>query len=321
MRLHLAPEATVPFQGDSITAAGRGGPCGELGDGYARMSADLLRTRHPDSRLTVLNRGISGHRARDLRARWQADAVDLKPDLVSVMVGVNDTWRRFDSGEPTTAEAYEEDYRFLLARLRETSGAQLLLVEPFLVPVTPEQWQWRADLDPRIHVVRRLAEEFDAALLAADGLLNQAARAEGDPARVAADGVHPTPPRPPRPGRGLDGPGRRRLNGPRSSRPCSTPPRRGWTATTHAAATGATRTPRSLTLPTHGDRCCQDRTGGFPWRPPGYSIPAAVRPVPPRPGAEEGRHRHGSAGRRREPADRGTPRRHGLHRAHRRPGG
>jgi lysophospholipase L1-like esterase len=112
---------------------------------------------------------------------------------VSVLVGVNDTWRSHDSGLASPADAWEETYRRLLTGLRERCGSRLVLIEPFLVPVTAAQWEWRPDLDARIHAVRRLAAEFDARLLAADGLLNQAARSAGGPEPIAADGVHPTP--------------------------------------------------------------------------------------------------------------------------------
>jgi acyl-CoA thioesterase I len=194
MTITLSARSTVLFQGDSITDCGRlDDPDGGLGEGYARLAAALLRTTHLDAAPVFVNRGISGNRVADLRARWGRDAVDLRPDLVSVLIGVNDTWRRYDSGEVTTVEAYEKDYRHILARLRDETDARLLLVEPFLVPVSADQWGWREDLDPRIQVVRRLAEEFGAALLAADGLMNQAARAAGSPQAVAGDGVHPTP--------------------------------------------------------------------------------------------------------------------------------
>lgn len=195
MPFHLPAGATVVFQGDSVTATSRGtGPADELGNGYVKLSADLLRERHPHSRARFLNRGVGGDRVADLRARWDEDTLAHRPDLVSVMVGINETWRRYDAGDPTPVAAYEADYRYLLTRLRaELGGTRLVLMEPFLVPVEAGQWSWREDLDPRIHVVRRLAEEFDAALLAADGLLNQAARAAGGPEKVAGDGIHPTP--------------------------------------------------------------------------------------------------------------------------------
>lgn len=194
MTITLSAGSTVLFQGDSITDCGRlADTDGGLGVGYARLAADMVRAANPDRAPAFVNRGISGNRMTDLRARWDRDTVALRPDLVSVLIGINDTWRRYDSGEVTTAEAYEKDYRDILSRVRDETGARLLLVEPFVVPVSADQWAWREDLDPRIHVVRRLAEEFDAALLAADGLMNQAAREAGSPALLAGDGVHPTP--------------------------------------------------------------------------------------------------------------------------------
>lgn len=194
MTVKLSARSTVLFQGDSITDCGRReDPDGGLGAGYPRLAARLVRAAHPQAAPTFLNRAVGGDRVRDLRARWDEDSTPLAPDLVSVLIGVNDTWRRYDSGETTSAAAYEKDYRHVLTRVRDESGARLILVEPFLVPVEPEQWAWRVDLDPRIQVVRRLAEEFDAALLAADGLMNQAAREAGSPDLVAGDGVHPTP--------------------------------------------------------------------------------------------------------------------------------
>ncbi|MCA1218363.1 SGNH/GDSL hydrolase family protein [Streptomyces sp. 8L] len=194
MPLRVPADSTILFQGDSVTDTSRRTLPGDgLGNGYVRMAVDLLRERSGPCDLTFLNRGISGNRVADLRARWDEDAIALKPDVVSVLIGVNDTWRRYDSGEVTTAAAYERDYRHLLTRARDELGARLVLIEPFLVPVEAEQWDWREDLDPRIQVVRRLAEEFDASLLAADGLLNQAAREHGGARAVAGDGVHPTP--------------------------------------------------------------------------------------------------------------------------------
>ncbi|MFI8952866.1 SGNH/GDSL hydrolase family protein [Streptomyces sp. NPDC053750] len=192
MPVPLTAGSRLLFQGDSITAAGRAvdDELG-LGHGYVSLIAESLGRTGRD--LEFLNRGVSGHRVRDLRARWGYDAVDLKPDLLSVMVGVNDTWRRFDSGDPTATADYERDYRAILHAMRDAGGStRLVLIEPFLVPVRAEQWAWREDLDARIHVVRRLASDFDTALLAADGVLNQAAREAGDPSLISEDGVHLT---------------------------------------------------------------------------------------------------------------------------------
>lgn len=194
MTISLHRSSTVLFQGDSITDVGRlVEPDSPLGNGYVRMAVDRVRAARPDSGITFVNRGVGGDRVADLRARWREDAMDLRPDVVSVLIGVNDTWRRYDSGAVTSVRDYEDDYRAILTQVRDELDAQLILVEPFLVPVRDEQWAWREDLDPRIQTVRRLSEEFGAALLAADGLLNQAARAAGGAERIAGDGVHPTP--------------------------------------------------------------------------------------------------------------------------------
>ncbi|AEN14238.1 MULTISPECIES: SGNH/GDSL hydrolase family protein [unclassified Streptomyces] len=196
MTLTLRGVETVLFQGDSITEGGRlSDPRKPLGNGYPSMVADLVRGGRSGSGITFVNRAVGGDRVADLRDRWQADTLGVEPapDVVSVLVGVNDTWFHYEAGETTSPRAYEDGYRDLLAQVRDRLDAQLVLVEPFLVPVTAEQWTWREDLDPRIHAVRRLAEEFDAALLAADGLLNQAARAAGGPEHIAGDGIHPTP--------------------------------------------------------------------------------------------------------------------------------
>ncbi|MEV8228972.1 SGNH/GDSL hydrolase family protein [Streptomyces sp. NPDC079167] len=194
MTISLHRSATVLFQGDSITDAGRlvERDC-PLGNGYARTAAEHVRSALPGSDITFVNRGVAGDCVSDLRARWREDALDLEPNVVSVLIGVNETYRRYFYGTVTPVSVFEHDYRAILTQVREESDAQLILIEPFLVPVQEEQWAWRDDLDPRIQAVRRLSEEFDATLLAADGLLNQAARAAGGAECIAGDGVHPTP--------------------------------------------------------------------------------------------------------------------------------
>ncbi|MFJ9519982.1 GDSL-type esterase/lipase family protein [Kitasatospora sp. NPDC101801] len=186
-RLH--PPSTVLFQGDSITDAGRDRTRpADLGHGYAALAAARL-----PGGPTVLNRAVSGDRLADLRKRWDTDTLAHRPTLVSVLIGVNDTWRRYDSAQHSLIDTWEHEYHQLLTRLHTHCAPRLVLIEPFLVPVTAAQWSWREDLDPRIQAVRRLAAAHGALLLAADGLLNQASRTAGDPALIAPDGVHPSP--------------------------------------------------------------------------------------------------------------------------------
>jgi lysophospholipase L1-like esterase len=186
--------ATVLFQGDSITDGGRSREeDGDLGRGYAGIAAWTFEALYPEKHVRFLNRGISGNRARDLRGRWEADCLALRPDWVSILVGINDTWRGFDSADPTTTESYEADYRDILTRTRDRAGARLILCEPFVLPYPDDRKAWRGDLDPRIHVVRELSREFGAILVPFDGLFAEAA-ARREPAFWASDGVHPTYP-------------------------------------------------------------------------------------------------------------------------------
>lgn len=182
----------VLFQGDSITDAGRNkqDPA-SLGSGYPMLIDAWFSAMYPSKNVRFINRGISGNRAKDLKARWDTDCIDLRPDWVSILIGINDTWRRYDSNNPTTAEAYESDYRYILERTKEKLDARIILLEPFVLPVPDDRNTWREDLDPKIAAVRKLAREFDAMFVPLDGLF-AAASAVREPAFWAQDGVHPT---------------------------------------------------------------------------------------------------------------------------------
>jgi acyl-CoA thioesterase I len=183
----------VLFQGDSITDAGRDReePY-HLGYGYAMMATSWFQALYPEKDVLFLNRGIGGDRIKDLSARWQKDCLDLKPTWLSLLIGINDTWRRYDSNDATSVHSYEASYRALLERVSEALDARLILCEPFVLPVGIDRDGWREDLDPKIAVVRRLAREYDALYVPFDGLFAQMAT-QREPAFWAGDGVHPTP--------------------------------------------------------------------------------------------------------------------------------
>ena len=182
----------VLFQGDSITDCGRDYANGaSLGEGYAMMVAAWHAARNPSDRTVFLNRGISGNRAKDLAARWQKDCIDLKPTVVSIFIGINDTWRRYDSNDPTSTEAFEQAYRGIAGRVRDELGAHLVVLEPFVLPVPPDRRAWREDLDPKIQAARRIATEFGATYVPLDGLF-AAVAARRDAAFWSPDGVHPS---------------------------------------------------------------------------------------------------------------------------------
>lgn len=192
MPIQLKENSLILFQGDSITDGGRerSNP-DHLGWGYPRIVANWLNALYPERRLRFINRGISGNRVRDLLARWQTDCIELKPDLVSILIGINDTWRRYDSNDPTPVEAFERDYRALLQQTRERTKAHILLMEPFVLHTPPDRETWREDLDPKIQVVRALAREFGATLAPLDKRFKEASK-KREPAFWAPDGVHPS---------------------------------------------------------------------------------------------------------------------------------
>lgn len=181
----------VLFIGDSITDAGRDrSRADSLGCGYALMASAWFGAEYPDRRVTFLNTGISGNRVRDLRARWRSDCLDLAPNVVSVLIGVNDTWRRYSDADPTPVEDFERDYRHILELTRDRLGAGLVLIEPFLIPLSADQHRWREDLDPKVEVVRKLAGEFGATLVAVQAAF---AATGAPPTAWTNDGVHLTP--------------------------------------------------------------------------------------------------------------------------------
>ncbi|MFF2088906.1 SGNH/GDSL hydrolase family protein [Paenibacillus sp. NPDC058174] len=187
----IQTNAKVLFQGDSITDAGRDRDnASHLGNGYVHIIAEKFARLYPDHNVTFLNRGISGDRVPDLTRRWDEDCLDLKPDWLSIYVGINDTWRRYDNNDPTSTENYYEGYRKLILRTKENSDASLILIEPFVLPNTEDRHAWREDLDPKIYAVRELAREFRTLYVPIDGLF-AAASTQSPISELASDGVHP----------------------------------------------------------------------------------------------------------------------------------
>jgi len=157
---------TLLFIGDSITDCRRAQPLGQrdgLGEGYVAFTDSLLASAHPERKIRILNTGIGGNRVIDLEARWQRDVLDLHPDWLSVMIGINDVWRQFDGAmDPNQvgADRFETVYRRLLDRTRSALRG-LVLMSPYFIE-TNRTDPMRSLMDAYGKTVRRLAMDFDA---------------------------------------------------------------------------------------------------------------------------------------------------------------
>lgn len=180
------------FQGDSITDAGRRNPdSAPLGLGYPKYAVEFLTKKYPDVDFEFVNLGISGNKVVDLVERLQSDFIDIQPDIVSILIGINDVWHNAATREWIPQDVFEADYRKVLKGIKENTHAKIMIMEPFLIPVEDKLF-FREDLAPKIEIVRKLAREYADVYLPTDGLL-QSAFIGDDPLSFAADGVHPTP--------------------------------------------------------------------------------------------------------------------------------
>ena len=192
--------ATLLFQGDSITDMKWGRNQDDrnhyLGHSYVYLIASRLHTDMPEANLNFLNRGVSGNTVADLNARWQKDAIALKPDVLSILVGVNDVGRAVRSNKEVDVDAYEAGYRSLLEKSRKLNPElKIVLLEPFVLPVTRVKagWTaWRGQIDRLRLIVAKLAAEHKAVLLKTQDIFDKAAK-RADPSHWIWDGVHPLP--------------------------------------------------------------------------------------------------------------------------------
>ena len=188
------------FQGDSITDMKWGRNQADrnhyLGHSYVYLIASRLMMDMPEADLTFLNRGISGNAVGDLKSRWIKDAVELDPDVLSILVGVNDVGRAVRANSKVDVVRFESDYRSILQQSRERNAdLKIILLEPFVLSVTrvKDAWDaWRGQTDRIRPIVERLAEEFEAIFLNTQDLFDHAAT-QADPSHWIWDGVHPLP--------------------------------------------------------------------------------------------------------------------------------
>ncbi len=182
---------TIVFIGDSITDAGRRAEASPYGRGYVGLVRAILLGAYPDRRLTIVNRGFAGDTVRHLAARWDEDAIGLKPDWLSVKIGINDVWRAFgdNAHEAVPLPEYRATLRTLLMRARAESGCRLIVIEPYLIE--PDRADpMRARMDEYGLAAREIAAELDAVNVRTQEAFDSALNSS-EPAAWADDRVHP----------------------------------------------------------------------------------------------------------------------------------
>jgi len=187
----------ILFQGDSITDSGRdrnnllANQTGAFGNGYAHIAASHILNKYAKNNLKIYNRGISGNRVPDLIGRWQKEAIDLQPTILSILIGVNDFWRTMDSNANNTPAAYKSQYQQLLdLTLKELPNVKLIIGEPFgLKDVKHVSDAWYPEFPAYQSVSKEIATEYNATFIPYQAIFDaQLKNANG--AYWTTDGVH-----------------------------------------------------------------------------------------------------------------------------------
>ena len=181
----------IVFQGDSITDAGRDRRnYHEMGNGYPKYAAKYITEAYPDVEFEFINQGISGNRTCQLFDRLYRDAIEFQPDIISILIGINDIWHRY-GGEriATTDEQIEVNYRAILERLKKETNAKIVMLCPYLLACN-DKGAIREDLKRVIPIVRKLADEYADVFIPLDELFAEAEKT-ADYMFFSGDGVHP----------------------------------------------------------------------------------------------------------------------------------
>lgn len=200
----IAKDEVILFQGDSITDAGRSrdgekadAPNNQpgLGNGYAWFAAAELLVGRPDDGLKIFNRGVSGNKVFQLAERWSADCLDLKPDVLSILIGVNDIWHSLDPhlNYKGTVEIYERDYHALVERTKKAlPKVKLVVCEPFVQRCGAVTDKWFPEFNRYRTAARCVANKHHATFVPYQAMFDIAVR-YAPPEYWAGDGVHPSP--------------------------------------------------------------------------------------------------------------------------------
>lgn len=194
----ISPEDVILFQGDSITDAGRdkkneiANKQKGFGKGYAWMAASQLLVSKPKLNLSIHNRGISGNKVHQLDARWNKDCINIKPNILSILIGVNDIWHGLNGKYEGTVDTYENDYRKLIAKTKkQLPEIKLVICEPFVLKCGAVSDQWFPEFDKYRATSKKIALENKALFVPFQSMFDEAVK-YAEPKHWAGDGVHPS---------------------------------------------------------------------------------------------------------------------------------
>lgn len=181
----------IIFLGDSITDCGRNyNDIESVGTGYV----SIIRQNMCCERYDIINKGIAGNKIADLYNRLKKDCIDLKPDIVCILIGINDVWHFVNEEEydiEKEMKQFQNLYEDIIVRIQNVGVKKIILAEPFVLPQQPKYKKWRCDLDQRIHIIRNIAKKYQCSFVSLDGIMNEAG-INNEYAIYCQDGVHPT---------------------------------------------------------------------------------------------------------------------------------
>ncbi len=182
----------ILFQGDSITDAGRDKRnYFDLGPGYPKYAAEHIREKYAGTEFEFINLGISGNRTSQLFDRLYSDAIALKPNVISFLIGINDVWHRYGPEViATTDEQLELNYREILKRIKRETNAKIVILSPYVLDVNDKD-NMKKDLETVLPIIRKLASEYADAYVPLDELFDEALKSQPEPRFYSPDGVHP----------------------------------------------------------------------------------------------------------------------------------
>ncbi|MDB4652724.1 SGNH/GDSL hydrolase family protein [Akkermansiaceae bacterium] len=196
----LRKGGVILFQGDSITDAGRSRKEADkannpaaLGRGYPLFAASGLLGTHPGLDLKVFNRGISGHKVPQLQARWQKDTLNLKPAILSILVGVNDIWHKMNGKYDGTVETYRDGLDALIKDTKKhLPNTTVVICEPFALRCGAVKESWFPEFDQRRAAAKEVALKHKTIWVPFQVMFDDAIAAGTEAKYWARDGVHPT---------------------------------------------------------------------------------------------------------------------------------